>query len=182
MNMESERKKEVINICLDHFIDNGLEASTRSLSKALNLQNAGLYYYFESKDEAVVLCAEEAVYRLENRLIAPAMKEIKNPELMLKQIQSCADEMAPTMRFLVSVCVSETYREKIKPVLNRLSSRYEQYSERFAEELNCELEEIEPYVYMGATAVANYMIFGEDNIIYPQFKIIKKKISKLLLA
>lgn len=182
MNMEPERKKEVINICLDHFIDNGLEASTRSLSKALNLQNAGLYYYFESKDEAVVLCAEEAAIRLENYLIEPAMKDVKNPDLMLEQMQFHADEMASTMRFFVSVCVSETYREKVKPVLNRLSSRYKQYSERFAEALGCELEEIEPYVYMGATAVANYMIFGEGDIIYPQFKIIKKKISELISA
>lgn len=59
--MENDRKKEVINVCLDHFIANGLEISTRSLSEALKLQNTGLYYYFESKDEAVILCAEEAV-------------------------------------------------------------------------------------------------------------------------
>ncbi len=67
--MENNRKKEVINICLDHFISHGLETSTRSLSKALKLQNAGLYYYFESKDEAVILCAEAAALRLETNLI-----------------------------------------------------------------------------------------------------------------
>ena len=89
--MENDRKKEVINICLDHFISHGLETSTRSLSKALKLQNAGLYYYFESKDEAVVLCAEEAALRLENALIVSAMKDIKNPDLMMKRLQSRAD-------------------------------------------------------------------------------------------
>ena len=47
--METDRKKEVINICLDLFIEKGLTAtSTRDLSSALKLQNAGLYYYFES--------------------------------------------------------------------------------------------------------------------------------------
>ena len=123
MSMENDRKKEVINVCLDHFIANGLEISTRSLSKALKLQNAGLYYYFESKDEAVILCAEEAALRLETYLIAPAIKEITNPDKMMKRLKSHVDEMSPTMRFLVSVCVSETYKDKIKPVLDRLSGR-----------------------------------------------------------
>ena len=180
--MENDRKKEVINICLDHFISHGLETSTRSLSKALKLQNAGLYYYFESKDEAVVLCAEEAALRLENSLIVSAMKDIKNPDLMMKRLQSRADEMAPTMKFLVSVCVSETYKEKVKPALDRLSSRYEQYSEKFAKTIGCDLEEIKPYVYLCITAVENYMIFGEDDIIHPQIQIEKNQIKKLLSA
>lgn len=180
--MENDRKKEVINICLDHFISHGLETSTRSLSKALKLQNAGLYYYFESKDEAVILCAEEAALRLETNLIGPAIKEITNPDLMMKRLQSRADEMSPTMRFLVSVCVSETYKDQIKPVLDRLSGRYEQYAERVAKALKCEVDEILPYVYMGITAVADYMIFREDAMVYPQIQIIKNKLKELLAA
>ena len=180
--MENDRKKEVINICLDHFISHGLETSTRSLSKALKLQNAGLYYYFESKDEAVVLCAEEAALRLETNLIGPAIKEITNPDLMMKRLQSRADEMSPTMRFLVSVCVSETYKDQIKPVLDRLSGRYEQYAERVAKALKCEVDEILPYVYMGITAVTDYMIFREDAMVYPQIQIIKNKLKELLSA
>lgn len=36
--MEPDRKKEVINVCLDHFIEKGLsETSTRSLSSALKI-------------------------------------------------------------------------------------------------------------------------------------------------
>lgn len=174
-----ERKKEVINICLDHFIKNGLETSTRSLSKALQLQNAGLYYYFQSKDEAVILCAEEAAIRLETNLITPAIKDVKNPDLLMKRLQDRADEMSPTMRFLVSVCVSETYKEQMQPVLDRLSKRYEQYSERIAKALNCEPQEVLPYVYMGITAVTNYMIFREDEIVDPQIEIIKNKLKEL---
>lgn len=180
--MESDRKKEVINICLDHFISNGLETSTRSLSKALKLQNSGLYYYFESKDEAVILCAEEAALRLETNLIDPAIKDITDPDLMMKRLQSRADEMSPTMRFLVSVCVSETYKDQIKPVLDRLSGRYQQYAERIAKALKCDLQDILPYVYMGITAVTDYMIFREDEMVYPQIQILKNKLKELLSA
>lgn len=178
--MVPERKKEVINVCLDHFIEKGLsETSTRSLSSALQLQNAGLYYYFESKDEAVILCAEEAAIRLENELISSAIRDIKEPDVMMRRLQVKADEMAPTMRFLVSVCVSERYKESMKPVLDRLAERYDMYADKIAISLNCEKEEIEPYVYMAITAVANYMIFAEDALVKPQMKIVKSEIRKL---
>lgn len=179
--MEVDRKKEVINVCLDHFIEKGLtETSTRSLSSALKLQSGGLYYYFSNKDEAVILCAEEAAIRLENALITPALKDIGNPDLMMKRLQSRTDEMAPTMRFLVSVCTSKRYKESVRPILDRLADRYEHYAEQIAKILNCSLEEIEPYVFMTITAVANYMIFAEDGIIAPQMKMVKSAISKII--
>lgn len=178
--MEIDRKKEVINVCLDHFIEKGLsETSTRSLSSALKLQSGGLYYYFSNKDEAVILCAEEAAIRLENALITPALRDISNPDLMMKRLQSRADEMAPTMRFLASVCTSKRYKDSVKPVLDRLAERYEHYAELVAKKLNCSLSEIEPYVFMTITAVANYMIFAEDGIIAPQMRLVKDAISKL---
>lgn len=178
--MEIDRKKEVINVCLDHFIEKGLsETSTWSLSSALKLQSGGLYYYFSNKDEAVILCAEEAAIRLENALITPALRDISNPDLMMKRLQSRADEMAPTMRFLASVCTSKRYKDSVKPVLDRLAERYEHYAELVAKKLNCSLSEIEPYVFMTITAVANYMIFAGDGIIAPQMRLVKDAISKL---
>ena len=93
--METDRRKEVINICLDLFIEKGLTAtSTRDLSSALKLQNAGLYYYFESKDETVIACAEEAALRLENALIPSALREIHTPDVMMERLQTRANEMA----------------------------------------------------------------------------------------
>lgn len=181
MSMEIDRKKEVINICLDLFIEKGLTAtSTRNLSSALKLQNAGLYYYFESKDEAVIACAEEAAIRLENALIPAALKDIGDPDIMMKRLQSRADEMSPTMRFLVSVCVSSQYKDKMKPALDRLAERYHHYAELVAKKLNCKMEDIEPYVYMVITAVANYMIFSEDALVYPQIQIAKDAIRNIL--
>lgn len=175
--MCNDRMKEVIKICLDHFIENGLDSSTRSLSSALKLQNAGLYYYFESKDDAVIACAEAAALRLEDALLAPALKDLNNLDLMFKRLQSRADEMTPTMRFLVSVCVNDKYKESMKPALKRLDERYEHYAELISEKLDCKKEDIEPYVYMVITAVANYMIFEEDVFISPQMQIAKKAIK-----
>ena len=181
--MEIDRRKEVINICLDLFIEKGLTAtSTRDLSSALKLQNAGLYYYFESKDEAVIACAEEAAMRLENTLIPSALRDIHNPDLMMERLQKRADEMAPTMRFLVTVCASSQYKDEMKPALDRLAERYGHYAAQVAKKLNCKKEDIEPYVYMVITAVANYMIFYEDSLIYPQIQIAKEAIRRIIAS
>lgn len=178
--MSGERKAEVINICLDHFIEQGLFAtSTRSLSKALKLQSGGLYNHFSSKDEAVIVCAEQAAIRLEETLISPAIKDMSDPDRMMKRLYSRADEMAPTMKFLASVCSSERYKDEMKPVLDRLAERYEYYTEKVAVKLGCRKEDVEPYVYMTITAVSNYMIFAEDKYIYPQIRLVKEAIRSL---
>ena len=150
------------------------------MSKALKLQNAGLYYYFESKDEAVILCAEEVAIRLEDALIPAAIRDIENPDIMMKRLKSRADEMASTMRFFVTVCASKQYKGKMKPALDRLTERYKHYSEQVAKKLNCNKEDIEPYVYLVISAVVNYMIFSEDDMVAPQIKIAKEAILNLL--
>lgn len=179
--MENDRKKEVVNICLNFFIENGLyETSTRGLSKALKLQNAGLYYYFANKDDAVIQCAEEAAIRIENALIAPSIRDLADPDNMMKRLESRADEMAPTMRFLVAVSGSKRYKEKMKPVIEGMHKRYDYYTGLIAERLNSTKEEIEPYVYITISAVINYMIFDEISFAVPQIKIVKDKIRKLI--
>lgn len=178
--MENDRQKEVINICLDHFIENGLyEVSTRSLSRALKLQNAGLYYYFASKDEAVIQCAAEAAIRVEDALIAPTIQDMADPDNMMRRLKARADKMAPTMRFLATVSGSKRYQEEMKPVIDGMGKRYAHFVDVVAKKLDCDSEEIEPYVYITISAVIGYMVFGEAAFTAPQIKIVKDEIKKL---
>lgn len=178
--MKMDRKKEVINICLDHFIENGLyETSTRSLSKALKLQSAGLYYYFQTKDEAVIQCTEEAALRIEKALIEPTINDLADPDNMMKRLRARADEMAPTMQFIAAVSGSKHYHDGMKPISEGMIKRYDYYVGRISKKLGCDRDEIEPYVYMTIAAVMNYMIFGEVAFAMPQIKIVKDEIRKL---
>ncbi len=178
--MESEKKTAVVEACLETFVNKGLsETTSRDLSRAMKLQSGGLYYYFASKDEAVVACAEQAALRIESGLILPALDDLDDPDRMMRSLKERADDMAPTMRFLAQVCSSSRYRDAMDPALKRLSGRYEQYAEAFAQRLSCDKETLEPYVYLGITAVTNYMIFGEKDYIVPQTELIKRVIKKL---
>lgn len=56
----------MIGICLDCFVEKGLTVTTTTdLCDANNLQNGGIYYYFDTKEEMVLACAEEAISRIE---------------------------------------------------------------------------------------------------------------------
>lgn len=174
------RRKEVIDISLRVFAEKGLlTTSSRELSAALNMQNAAIYYYFKSKDDLVIACAEEAAFRLENQLIAPLVHQLNNIDDLFFNLQIKADEMASLMRFLVKAFATPKYHEKLIPTLDGISKRYKKYAEMFAEVLDADISLVEPYVYMGITAATNYMIFGDNSFIKPQFDLIKAQLKQL---
>ncbi len=179
--MEQDRKKEVVDSCLNLFITKGLaETSTRDLSGTLKLQKAGLYYYFSSRSEAVIACVEAAVLRIESKVILAALKDVEDPDRMIKNLYRHADEMAPTMRFIVQAYASPTYRESLNDSLRKLEKRNQNTVKRFASKLNCKSKEVELYVYMCITAITNYMVFGSESYVTSQIEIVRNKVNELL--
>lgn len=169
-----EKQREVILTCLDVFTNKGLiHTTSRDLSAALNLHNAGIYYYFKSKDDLVVACAEEAALQIEKVLI-PLHEDLNDLDNVTKFLQKKCDLMAPKMKFLAQTFTVEKYREKLKPLLDAMSKRYTEYAEAFAKSFNRDVEDVAPYIYMGITAATNYMIFGDASYIKPQFDLLKR--------
>lgn len=173
----AEKQREVILTCLDVFTTKGLiNTTSRDLSAALNLQNAGIYYYFKSKDDLVVACAEEAAMQLE-RVLIPLQEDLNDLDSVTKTLQKKCDLMAPKMKFLAQTFTVDKYRKQLKPLLDAMSQRYREYAEAFAERFGREVDEVAPYIYMGITAATDYMIFGDASYIKPQFDLLKKHLK-----
>ncbi len=171
--MQPARKQEILNVCLDTFMKKGLaHTSTRDLSAALNMNTAAVFYYFKSKDDIVIACAEEAALRIEKDLIGAALRDIEDPEKMVRDLKERADAMRPLMQFFVSVCASSKYEDVLQPTLGRLTVRYNSYAEKFAEVLCCEVEEVMPHVYIGINAMLSYMLFGKKSFFAPQLDLV----------
>lgn len=163
MDHEGNKRKEIVNICLDKFISKGLaETTSRDLSTALKLQSGGLYYYFSAKDDAVIACAGEAAARLENELMLPVLNDLCDPERLFANLRQNAEKMAPTMKFFTQVCAAPKYFSEMIPVLERLEERRSQFFGILAQRLNRDLQEIRPLADLCITAVVNYMIFGGE--------------------
>lgn len=177
---KAERTKKMIGICLDCFVEKGLTVTTTTdLCNANNLQNGGIYYYFNTKEEMVLACTEEAISRIEQGAFSIALEDIKDVANMMNHLVTLADELSPVMRFLVSVCVSQEYGNKVKPYLVQLAGRYPYYTRKIAEILGCTAEEVEPYVHLSILALNNYMIFNERALFLPQIEAAKKGLMQL---
>lgn len=72
---KAEKRQELVGVCLDCFVEKGLTvATTKDLCKAAKLQNGGIYYYFSTKEEIVLACAEEAISRIEKVRLPSCLK------------------------------------------------------------------------------------------------------------
>lgn len=178
--MKTDRRMEVVDACLNLFVKKGLyQTSTRDLSKAIKLQSGGLYYYFQTKDQAVLACVERAIRTLEETLILPVTQELNSPACIIRNTLLRADKVAPVYQFVVTVCSDKKYQENTKPILDELGKRYQYYSEQLAAQLNCQTQDIAPYVYMCITAITNYMVFKELSFVAPQLQVVQNKLDDL---
>ncbi len=179
--MEPARKQEIVSICLDTFVKKGLaHTPTRDLCSALNLNSGGVFYYFKTKDEIVIACAEEAILRIEENLMGAVLKEIEAPRQMIDHVCTLAKTMQPLMQFFVSVCSCAKYKEAIRPILEGLTKRLEQYAKVLADTLQCETKELTPYLYIGINTMLSYMLFGQEHTSAPQLDLIHNVLVSLL--
>lgn len=180
ISKKEQRTRELIQVCLDVFVEKGLTITTTTdLSFAAGLQNGGIYYYFDTKEEIVIACAEAAIDRIEKRAFGLVLEDLDDIENMMNHLGAMADELSPVMRFLVSVCVSQEYGEKVKPLLVKLAGRYPDYTKQIAKILGCTTQDVEPYVHLSILAINNYMIFGERALFEPQIQAAKRELLKL---
>lgn len=177
----SERKQQVIDVCLETFTKKGFaHTSTRDLCDALNLNSGGIFYYFQTKDEIILACAEAAAIKMESKLVSAALSNIENPQKMIDELMKCSTDFQPTMKFFVSVCATSKYQKAIQPILENLTKRYGLYAKKIAEAYCCDFDEIEPYVYITINTLFNYMMFGQREFTKSQLKLICKVETALL--
>lgn len=160
---DRSRKREIVDTCLQKFIEKGLyETTSRDLTDALNMTPGALYYHFKNKDDAVVKCAEEAAIRLEKRLLLPSITSLDNLDNLREQPKEELDEVQALMRFFTQVCMANKYQEQMQPVLERMRKREQAYCEKAAKKLGCSSEELAPWFFAVIASAQSYLIFGEE--------------------
>ncbi len=176
-----ERKKEIIDVCLKVLMENGMvETSVRDFAKALKMHPSNIFYYFESKEEIITACIDEAKNRIERDLFGIALKDLDCPEKLAKDLHDRADKERPLMKFFVSACALPQYESAVQPSLNRLSNTYRAYIEQFAEKLCTTSEAVAPYVYVVINTMLSYMLFAKDTFVAPQLELVYNALKDML--
>ena len=82
----SDRAQEIYLTAAQMFVERGVEStSLTDIGNALNITKAGLYYYFESKQELLYRIVELGLDNVQKEVLNPA-REIKDAEERLKFI------------------------------------------------------------------------------------------------
>lgn len=182
--MDADRKKEVLEKCIDTFVEKGpFETTVRDLSGALGLQAAGVLYWYPTKDDIVVACSEEIARRLNERLFLPALTDLMNGDCRaaVEEMRKKAEEMAPYMQFMTSVRAKERYFTRITDVLAAISEKNEAFVNNAANAIGCPYEEIAPYFYQLITTMTDYMLFHGGEYIDVQFNRIIRDVELIKL-
>ena len=88
---KTERRREIIAVCLDCFVEKGLTiTTTKDLCTAARLQNGGIYYYFSTKEEIVLACAEAAIERIEKGAFGIVFEDIQDVKSMMDRLGALA--------------------------------------------------------------------------------------------
>jgi TetR/AcrR family transcriptional regulator, cholesterol catabolism regulator len=81
-----DRAQEIYLLAAQLFVEKGVEStSLADIANALKITKAGLYYYFESKQELLYRIVELGLDNVKNEVLDPA-REIADPEERLKFI------------------------------------------------------------------------------------------------
>ncbi len=177
----NKRKKHVIDVCLNTFVQKGLShTSTRDLCEALNLNTGGIFWYFKTKDEIIIACAEEARHRIQNNLFCIAISDIETPYKLARDLHEKAIAMRPMMKFFISVCSLEKYNDALQNTLDTLGDGYKYYIDKIAERLCCKYEDVAPYVYIVINTMMSFMIFGRQDFQAPQLDLVMKELQMRL--
>ena len=81
-----DRTQEIYLLAAQLFVEKGVESTSLSdIANSLNITKAGLYYYFESKQELVYRIVELGLDNVKNEVLDPARK-IEDAEERLKFI------------------------------------------------------------------------------------------------
>ncbi len=107
----------MIGICLDCFVEKGLTVTTTTdLCNANNLQNGGIYYYFDTRRRMVLACVEEAISRIEQGAFI-ALEDIKDVANMMNHLGTLWWMNYLRLCVFWSAYVSQEYGNKVKPYL-----------------------------------------------------------------
>lgn len=177
---QTEKTIEIIDKCLSYLMKVGLyKATSRELSLESGLNRTGLYYYFKSKDEVVLACAERAVRLISDNIMLPTIKEIIESTFDVNEFVLKTRDAIPMMILLIQVYSASTYREEIAPFFLKANEQYQKYAERIAIKSYKDVERLRPYISLCITTICNYMVFNDGTYLSSQFEIILNGLEKL---
>lgn len=179
-SVEKENKRDgILKACFYCLVKTGLEkTSMRDFSEASGAFSSSLYYMFKNKDDIVLNATEYGLNIVVNSLFEYAFTHINNMKEFLNDFPLKVEEYKDELRFIYQVVASPQYGDEMRLLTNKLSSRYDEYTDILSEYLGCSYEKLRPFVRLAIAAVLDFVIWGDADKMQMEMNCIYESILK----
>lgn len=171
----SQRRKELLEICFDTFCKYGLEnTGMKKLADACGITNGALIYYFESKDNLIIESTAYCMAKVEDDFMANAPTSFEDIERFLREMPYLTAKLhGAKYRFMYQVYASPKYREHGKAFFKGVNVRYHEYAVLLSQKLGMPADFIQGMTYLFVRACVHYALFEDDEYLNLQLNAIR---------
>lgn len=177
----TERRKELLEICFDTFCKYGLEnTGMKKLADACDMTNGALLYYFGSKDNIVIEATAHCMAKVEDDFIAQAPTSFTDIERFLREMPYLTAKLhGAKYRFMYQVYASPKYREYGKEFFKGVNIRYHNYAELLSGKLGMPADFIQGMTYIFVRACVHYALFEDEEYLQLQLNAIRASLRTI---
>lgn len=173
-------KTEFLSSSFSYLSKNGLEnMSIRNLCKNTGISIGSVYYWFEGKEDLIASAAEYGLGVVVDSLLTYAVEKSDDIDVFFDNFISGVDKYSAQIKFICQVVASPLYGEKMRRMMPELRIRYDKYAEILADRLDCPYEDTKAIVYLMASVVLDYSVWGSLDSVKLQLEFIRKNINGL---
>lgn len=181
-NQSQDRKTGLLETCFDTFCEYGLENTTLlMLSKACNLTNATLLYYFGSKENIIIEATAHCMAKVEDDFMAQVPTSFGDIERFPREKPYITAELhGAKYRFMYQMYASPRFWEYGKVLFFKgLDVCYRKYAQLLSGKLGLPVDLIKGMTYTFVRACVHYALFEDEEYLQLQLNAIRASLRAI---
>ncbi len=174
-NIDEERLRNLIFKC---FIANG-NISMRDICNGTGLSLGSLYYWFGDKQNLVTEVTKYGFYKTVDKIFEYVFASAYDLDRFFGSILDYIDGFKNTVRFIYQISTNPEYSEKMCEIALEVNYMYERFALKLAHKTGCSADKLRPCVYVIASAVLDYAVWGDRQRTQSQLDLVYDTIKSL---
>lgn len=167
--------------CFKYLVQNGLEnTSLRDLCKGTGISSGSLYYWFNNKDKLFLEATQYGLATVSDSIFKFIFEHINNLDYFFENFLKEVDKHRMSLRYIYQVATSPIYGEHMRESAIAFNENYIRYADKLCDEFGCSSEAIRPVVFMFASIVLDYAVWGDVSVTKLQLEYVQNILKKEL--
>ncbi len=162
MAQNQEIRLNLLDKCFNYLVKTGLEnTSLRDLCKGTGISSGSIYYWFGGKDSLFIEATKYGLSVVADNIFEFIFENINNLDYFFEHFLEQIDAHRMSLRYIYQVATSPIYGAYMNENMLLLNDKYYQYSQRLCSEFGCDKETIKPLVFLFASMISDYAVWGD---------------------